>query len=204
MNISDILFTRRCPFCEGVISLSETECKSCRDGLPEPFRINIGGSVCACAFPYEGDFRAAILKYKFGGRHFIAGALSEYMCGATDKILGGREFDFVTYVPQYRPKKYKFNHSGLLARKISKRLSAPCRELLIKTVKTAKQHELSLAQRKINVKNAFSAAGDLSGKRILLVDDIETTGYTLSECIYTLKRARASDVCAVVFCASRG
>ncbi len=203
MNIADILFTRRCPFCDKIIALTESVCEDCRGKLSEPFKRSIGGSVCACAFPYDGDYRNAILKYKFGGKHFLADVLSEYMCSATDKIIGGRSFDYITYVPQYRAKKYKFNHSKLLAKKISKRLSVPCRELLIKTVKTAKQHKLNLIQRKTNVKHAFSATRDLSGKSVLLVDDITTTGYTLSECIYTLKNAGASQVCSVTFCGSR-
>ena len=130
MRLLDILFTRRCPFCEKVIALNENECGKCRLSLPKP-----GNRA----------YRTAILNYKFKNQHYLAQTLSYYMLSSL-KAIDTKALDVVTYVPAYMDKKHKFNHSRLLAECIAKRLSLPCRQLLIKTVKTEKQHNLSRNQ----------------------------------------------------------
>lgn len=205
INIGDIFFTRRCPFCDSVISITDSECKSCRDMIPKPNVRKVNGSLCACAFPYKSKYRRAVLNYKFHGKRYLAQTLALYLYKTVRHNFPDEKFDFVTYVPVYKDRRFKFNHSKRLAYYLSKYLSVPCAELLVKTVKTEKQHSLSLKLRRNNVKNTFAATCDLSGKNILIVDDIITSGYTLSECIKTLLLYNPEKLSAVTLCnASQG
>ena len=201
MRLLDILFTRRCPFCEKVIALNENECGECRLSLPKPGKRELCGTLCAYSFPYSGAYRTAILNYKFKNQHYLAQTLSYYMLSSL-KAIDTKALDVVTDVPAYMDKRHKFNHSRLLAECIAKRLSLPCRQLLLKTVKTEKQHNLSRKQRTANVKNVFKAAEKLDGSRVLLVDDIITTGCTMTECINALKFGGADRVYGVALCSS--
>ncbi len=203
MRPGDIIFTKRCPFCGEVIRLSELECPSCRDKIPESGVRKIGGYKCACAFPYTGMFREAVLNYKFYGKHSYGRAFASYMTEAVKARLDGCDFDVVTYVPVYGEKPYRFNHSRTLAKHISRLLCLPCEPLLVKIKRTQKQHSLSVADRRHNVRGAFSSP-ELSGRRVLVVDDIITTGYTLAECIRTLKHSGAQSVCCVTLCSAKG
>lgn len=199
INPADIIFTRKCPFCGEVIKLSELECPSCRNEIPESALRKIGKYKCACAFPYSGKYRKAVLEYKFHGKHSHSREFAVYMKRAVERQLADCSFDVVTYVPMFKKKLYKFNHSRTLAKRLSKLLCLPCEELLAKTKLTQKQHSLSLEDRRHNVRGAFSSV-DVKGKRVLLVDDIITTGYTFAECIRTLKIGGAESVCCVVLC----
>ncbi|MCQ4022965.1 MULTISPECIES: ComF family protein [unclassified Ruminococcus] len=196
----DIIFTRKCPFCAEVIKLNKSECASCRDGLPSSSLRKIGTYKCAYAFPYSGEYRKAVLEYKFNGKHYYCASFAEYMKSAVDAQLADCSFDVVTYVPIYGEKRYRFNHSRTLAKHLSRLLSLPCEQLLVKTKHTQKQHLLSLDDRRHNVSGVFSSV-DVSGKNILLVDDIITSGYTLAECIRTLKYGGANSVFCVTLCA---
>lgn len=203
ITLGDIIFTRKCPFCGEVIRLSELECPSCRDKIPESGVRKIGGYKCACAFPYNGIFRQAVLQYKFRGQHSYGRAFAVYMNEAVKTQLADSRFDVVTYVPVYGEKQYRFNHSRTLAENISRLLCLPCEQLLVKIKKTQKQHSLSVADRRHNVRGAFYSP-DITGRRVLLVDDIITTGYTLAECIRTLKLSGAQSVCCVTLCSAKG
>lgn len=200
INLSDIIFTKRCPFCERVIKLSENECAACREQFPQSKIRMVKGCKCINVFPYTEEYRHAVLRYKFSGQRYLARSLALYMKEAVRENLPDVQIDCVTFVPVFKDKKFKFNHSERLAKYLAKYLSLPCRELLIKTVKTAKQHELSYEMRKSNIKNAFAPTADLSGKCVLIVDDIITTGNTLSECIRVLRLSGAEKIFAVTLC----
>lgn len=92
-----------------------------------------------------------------------------------------------------------FNQAVLLGSKISSHLSIPMRsDILLRTKATEPQVELSAAERKLNVKDAFSvkSSEQLIGKRILLIDDVITTGSTMNECAKELKKAGAEMIIA--------
>lgn len=199
-SIADIIFTRRCPFCEEIIELKENECSSCKRNFPNPRMKKAAGTICAYPLPYKGIYREAILRYKFERQHYLAPQLAFYMAETVRNCFDGERFDLISYVPVYKDRPFKFNHSKLLAEKLSKALSLPCEETLIKKFKTQKQHDISYEMRKSNVKNAFAPRDDYSGRVILLVDDIITTGNTMSECIKALRQGRAENVFAIALC----
>lgn len=199
-SIADIILTRRCPFCGEVTELDKNECDSCRSALPKSRIKAVNEALCAYPLPYQGVYREAVLRYKFRRQRYLAARLAVYMAEAVGSCFGGERFDLICYVPAYRDRAFKFNHSRLLAEKLSKILSLPCKEALVKRVKTQKQHNLSYELRKSNVKNAFAPNGDYTGASILLVDDIITTGNTMAECIRALRLGGVDRVCGIALC----
>ena len=199
------MFPNRCPFCDSVIRREENICSACRKLLPKvPIRrFAIGGSPCVAALPYLDQYAAAVKRFKFRKRAFYAPALAEVMTEAVRAEYDLREFDCVTCVPMH-PKdmrRRRFNHSELLARECAAVTGLPYFDLLEKCRRNKPQHRMRLANRAANVKNVFcSADKSLSKKlRVLLIDDIITSGNTLGECVRILEKAGYCGVrCAVV------
>ena len=113
--------------------------------------------------------------------------------------------DTVTYVPmtERAQKKRGYNQSRLLALEISKRLLVPFDTLLVKQCDTKRQHDLTAEERTTNLVGAFGVAdgADITGKTVILCDDIKTTGSTLAECVKVLKSCGAKEVyclCAAI------
>ncbi len=110
--------------------------------------------------------------------------------------------DLVMPVPMHSTRKRSrgFNQSELLAAPIAARLSVRLEKAMMKKTRhTTPQSALSHAERIENAKGAYQVAADLAGKSILLVDDVVTTGATLSECALALRRAGAKHVYALAF-----
>lgn len=219
-----LLFPPRCPVCGQVLLLKEWEeglCSACRKDVPyfPPGKCprcgeasETGGFCRDClrtfafesafaAFPYE-TVREAIhlLKYQ-GGKAFgkgLGALMAEYLLRTSASAV---QMDVIVPVPLH-PKKEKrrgFNQTVLLCRAISEKTGLPVLEQGLRRKKdTAPQSLLSVEERKENLRDVFEAAMDMEGKRILLVDDIFTTGTTCSECARALYRAGAAEVC--VFC----
>ena len=138
----------------------------------------------------------------------LAAVMSQSAMAENLKLLGammsdtflscGMEGEIIVPVPMTEKdeKKRGFNQSELLARDIGERLNIPVLPALSKTKDTAPQKELSGRARRENVKGCFSAAYAeyLAGRRILLVDDVFTTGATANECARTLLSAGAASV----------
>ncbi len=107
-------------------------------------------------------------------------------------------------VPLSRKKQFKrgYNQSELIAKIIAKKSKIPYRKnILIKQKHNITQSNLNRKQRFENVKNVFKVTNDLKNKKILLIDDIYTTGATVNECARVLKKAGASEV--VVYTVAR-
>jgi ComF family protein len=93
-----------------------------------------------------------------------------------------------------------FNQAELLARQVSRLTGIPLDRRLLRTRPTPPQAGLTAAERRTNVRGAFAAAGDkaaIRGKKLIVVDDVMTTGATLEACARALKRAGAADVAAL-------
>ena len=107
------------------------------------------------------------------------------------------ELDGVVPVPLSikRLRERGFNQSLLIARVISKEIKAPLlMDTLLKKKDTLPQTGLSARERMLNLKNAFDIRGDIRGLRLLLVDDVMTTGATVKECSKELMKAGAKEV----------
>jgi len=148
-------------------------------------------------FSFEGPLREAVHAFKFGGRIDVGRAL---MHMGQKKIESFSDaFDLVIPVPvtSARLKKRGFNQSFIIAGEISRITGAPVDYgTLIKVKETEDQYKLSKAERKRNIRGAFALvdARPLAGKRLLLVDDLYTTGNTAREACRILSRTKAKEV----------
>lgn len=152
-------------------------------------------------FYYSGIIKKKIKEFKFENGVYLKKPFGKLMFENLDKTLL-KKMDYIAYVPSSK-KKLKlrgYNHSKLLAEEISKYSKIPLFDDLHKVKNTKSQHFLSLEERSMNLKNSFSVEGDLTGKNILLVDDIHTSGATIDECYKELRKANCNFVWVVCLC----
>ena len=158
------------------------------------------------AFVFEGPMRTAIHDFKyrrfFDDARRLAPLLAREIRG--DPTFQKQRFDFLVPVPLHRQRERArgFNQSVLLARALSEQCEIPALEALIRTQKTAPQVGLNAQQRRQNVRGAITvspqtAPETLRGARVLLVDDVFTTGATMDECAKILRRAQVAEVFAL-------
>jgi ComF family protein len=150
------------------------------------------------AFAYEDTVREIIHEVKYRYNKRMARGLGELAAGTLADIARG--CDLIVPVPLHRSKLRKrgFNQSRVIALALSGRSGVPCAEPLVRLRRTRPQSELSPRGRILNVEGAFAArrGADVAGKKILLVDDIYTTGATYNACAEVLARLGASVGCA--------
>ncbi len=205
-----LLFPPRCLLCGKVISGEALFCEACgKKARKEPFSrvYSIPGSGAKgfsviAPLRYADGYRKTIYRMKFRGQKSIAGPVGRLMAAAAAQY-GVEGFHCAAWVPMTAEKQRKrgYNQSELLAVSMAKELGIPAVPLLEKTGETQIQHSLSKQQRAKNVKNRYKAAekfsGEISGKNVLLVDDIVTTGATMKECAGVLYRAGAKTVLGI-------
>jgi ComF family protein len=161
--------------------------------------------VAFYALPFNGPARALVHALKYGRRVSAARALVDLAGPALESLpLAG--LDVVVPVPLHptRRRERGFNQAALLAAALSERTGAPMVRGLRRVRPTVDQVRLPRGGRLTNVRGAFAGArGGVEGARVLLVDDVVTTGATLGEGVAELRRAgAASVVCLAV--AGRG
>ena len=199
------LFPARCLMCDTVIPAGELFCRDCVVRVPEkPFSRKFAltgagaeGFRVLSPLSYEGGTKKSIHRLKFYGRKGLAKPMGKLMAETARDT--GVSFDAVTWVPMTGKKRKQrgYDQSELLAKAAAKELGLPCLPLLKKVRENQTQHELSGKQRWLNVKNAYRAGQGAQGKVLLLIDDIVTTGATVSECAKTLYAAGAKTVTGV-------
>jgi ComF family protein len=146
-----------------------------------------------CYGAYEGTLRQLIHLFKYSGMRALARPLGDVLAGALPR---DRQFDAVTAVPLHWRRRWQrgFNQSELLGKAIARRRGIPLIHVLRRGAATRAQAGLSNSQRRENVAGAFRARHRVAGLRILLVDDVMTTGATVSACARALKKAGARSV----------
>lgn len=196
-----------CAFCEPRIKRNpKPYCASC--GRPahsagerceECLRLGTAFDMARSACIYEGVLKDLIHLFKYKGRVALSGILCGLMTRFIEEnpeFVGG--VDIITFVPLYNGWLHRrdYNHSGVLARSLSKSTSIPAAQLLDKKLRTRSQNELSREERLTNLVGAFGMNGAAApdGAVILLVDDVMTTGATLNECARVLKSGGAKEV----------
>lgn len=148
---------------------------------------------------YEDIVREKILDYKFKEKTYMYKTLEKIILN-NKKIYGFlKKYDIIIPVPMYKTKKWErgYNQTELIAKELAKDLNITYNsQILKKTKNTKKQSTLTKTERKQNIKNAFNITNinDLENKKVLLFDDIITTGSTLNECSKMLKKAGAQEV----------
>jgi competence protein ComFC len=176
----------RTPFANSFPLDSEGRCMLCRSG-----RRGFDSAYCYGA--YEGTLRELIHLFKYNGMRRLAAPLGKLMAAA---LPLDQQFDAVAPVPLHWLKWWQrgFNQSELLARAIARRRGIPLVKPLRRNLATRAQAGLSNAQRRENVAGAFRPRRRVNGLRILLVDDVMTTGATAAACARALKKAGAQSV----------
>lgn len=217
-----LVYPRRCPFCDRVLGWMPA-CPDCagelarlrRDvpRLPATEHVLRNLTGAAAVWRYDGCVRQAILRFKNGGRACYGEELGAEMarsifgCNYVWQhgiiIFNGApplaRFDLVIPVPS-SGRGRGYNPPERLARPIARALNLPLDAQALRKVRTTSpQKGLSASQRLQNLTGAFrvETPGDVEGRRILLVDDVITTGATVSCCAAALMKAGALEVFAV-------
>jgi len=148
---------------------------------------------------FEGPLRQAIHHLKYNGRACLAEPLGSLIVERWEKAA--LPADLIVPVPLHpaRLRERGYNQSTLLAHQLAQACGLPVVEDALRRVKaTLPQITLNAEQRKVNVQDAFEAQADLvQGRRVLLIDDVCTTGATLAACSHALKQAGATSVWAL-------
>ncbi len=153
--------------------------------------------ICEYALDYRDEVRQALLRFKFSGMAQYARGLAHFMLPAVDTHM---HIDYISWAPisPIRHMRRTYDQSKLLAAELARGCGIPLLRTLHKWKHNRPQSKLSGHQRTLNVQGAYRAShcAQIKGARILLVDDIATTGSTLCECAKTLYKAGA----AYVYC----
>ena len=206
-RILDLLFPPKCPFCGKVLDHAGI-CPACETSLPwtddlHTIREGPGGLRCAAPLWYEDQVREGILRFKFQGAAGAAVPLGELIARCAAEQFSGA-FDTVTWVPvsKKRLRERGYDQVKLLAESACRLWDTEPVQLLRKITDNPAQSGIyDAAARRANVLGVYEAARpeQIRGHRVLLIDDICTTGATLTECVRVLRDAGAEDVvCAAV------
>lgn len=211
-HILDVLFPPKCVFCRRILQKGEDGvCARCMQGVrPLPGGGALTGdffSLCVAALPYKGKVREAILRFKFKEDLSHVSLFGRYIADCVRENLSGR-YDLISWVPlsRQRLKKRGFDQAMLLAMAAALELSDVAAETLLKPVDAPAQSgiEGGAEKRRANISGAYEVADPelVRGRRVLLIDDIVTTGSTLSECARMLLMAGAESVCCAALAKS--
>lgn len=201
-----------CPDCRGRLPhISSPLCTLCGipfNGIGEDHHCGVCSiqpphfDSARAHFLYDGHVRDLIHTFKYNRRTYLRKALALLTLDGIGELLTDKQLDLIVPVPLHRSRLRQrgFNQAVLLGRVLAHNLTLPMApDALVRIRATEPQIELSAAARRENVKGAFAINRPdcVVGKRILLLDDVMTTGSTMNECAKELKKAGAAEVMAV-------
>ncbi len=206
-RLLDLLFPPRCTFCRSFLKNGERcVCEECVKTLPY---VENGGrkgeffSLCVSPLYYKDKVRAAILRFKFKKATNYTTCFGKILADCISGKLNGK-YDYITWVPlsSKRLKKRGYDQAALLAMATALELDDVAIEILRKPIDVPAQSGMGAPEkRKANVSGVYEVIEPeiVMGNRILVIDDIITTGATLSECARVLLTAGAKEVvCAAL------
>ena len=210
--VLELLFPRKCVLCRRVLEKEETDlCRACRIEAMEcpllPGSLSFLDSWVAVWY-YEDKVRESILRYKFSGARYYASAYARALAQKLSREFP-EGFDLLTWVPTGTLRKLGrgYDQVALLAEAVGKELGMKPVRLLKKIRNNPPQSGITgAAQRRANVLGAYRVLEPetVANKKILLLDDVITTGATAGECARVLLTAGAEEVhCGVVAAARR-
>ncbi len=221
-SVIDILLPPRCISCGAAVTEAATLCAECWRGLTFlgapccaccglPFEFDLGESAlcgdCVRRLPtfdraraalrYDDSSRKLILGFKHGDRLHPAPAFGQWLKRAGAELIG--DADFTVPVPLHWTRLFarRYNQAAILAQALRAAGGPPVMpDALIRTRRTPPQGKGNREARRRNVAAAFAVkpGRDVKGKRIVLIDDVFTTGATAAECARVLKRRGAARV----------
>ncbi|MCL2377244.1 MAG: ComF family protein [Defluviitaleaceae bacterium] len=195
------IFPNKCLFCQRVLEdIAEIVCVKCC-GLLGNSPTHMPNTYIACDYANEA-VRNVIHRFKYGGKRMLTRPMAE----AIFQHFGKIDADCMVCVPLHekRAKERGYNQAALLATELSRLMGIAACDGMLRTRETAKQFDLNPEERAANVSGAFALKDGFcaAGKRVLLVDDVFTTGATSDECAKVLMEAGAESVEIVVFAMS--
>lgn len=194
------------PICEGCGKYLEQGEQYCNDCRTEPPLFKIARAVG----PYEDErFRKAVKVFKFLCRKYMGIKMGKMMAEVVKKEPRYWPIDLLVPVPASPGslKQRGFNQAEVLARQIGKVIRVPMNPgLLCRVKETPSQRELTKIEREQNLLCAFKVTdpAKITGKNILLVDDVYTTGSTIKECTRTLLEGGAESVAVITWAIGKG
>ncbi len=208
----DLLYPRKCPFCGRVLERGETGwCARCPEELPwtEPGDGKTVEGCDACLSPlwYRDGVRKGVRRYKFGGGKSHAALFGQLMAQCLQDRGTGR-VDLITWAPLHPQRKRErgYDQAELLARRVGELSGLLVAGTLEKARATAVQSQAGEdGARRDNVRGAYRVlpGAELAGKRVVLVDDVATSGATLAECAAALRGAGAASVTGLTLARAR-
>lgn len=219
----------RCLSCDDMVANQGGLCSSCWAELPlidgpvcqrtgSPLAFDLGEAITSAeaiadpplyrkmrvASRYDGTAQKLVLSLKFHDRLDLAKPLAGFMTRAGSALL--EEADVLVPVPLHRSRfiSRRFNQAALLSRQISNLTGVPCALQAIERIRSTKQQtSLQRNERRRNVEGAFKVPAEqainVHGKRVVLIDDVVTTGATVSACVRALLRENAAHVDVIAF-----
>ena len=145
-------------------------------------------------FPYRSGVKTLIRRFKFGGGKYLADYLANKLAEKLEDIE--EKIDYITFVPMTKSDERArgYNQSKVLAEKLSDLSGIEVIDVAQKVKRTKQQVGLGFKDRQNNLKGCFKATARIDGKTVLVIDDVMTTGATLSELAKVLKKAGAGEV----------
>ena len=227
-HVLGMLYPRRCPICGKILEEKKhSVCKSCRPKvqlIKSPFCLKCGKPLAnpekeycgdceryshfftegRAAFPYTGSIKKSLLNMKLHNRRTYSNFFAGAMAAKFQRYEKEWNIDLICPIPLYKKKRrYRgFNQAELLAFPIGKMFQIPVvPDLLVKVQETSDQKELNRKSRQKNLKKAFKIGPyDVKLRRILLVDDVYTTGSTMDAAAAVLKEAGAAEIFFLTAC----
>ena len=152
----------------------------------------------AALYEAEGTIRQAILLFKYGGRPSLGRHLGRRMVEAAERLLDPRDYDRLIPVPLHprRERERGFNQAAILAKELGTGWGVPTAHRVLRRFRPTEAQSGGRRKREENVKGAFRVvrADRVEGRRLLIIDDVFTTGATVNECAKALLAAGAADV----------
>ncbi|MDD5492540.1 MAG: ComF family protein [bacterium] len=203
---------RICPGChKKILEIGDYYCRKCGKAIQidTSFCVDCSGqdllyydSIRAAGI-YQGVLREAIQAFKYNSRSCLGRELGEFMLNSYRKHFSLTTIDTLIPVPLHKKQfaKRQYNQSAVLAGNLSKAIGIPVSpQALSRTRETRPQYTLNKQERAKNIKNAFRVkeGTQLPGAKVLVIDDICTTGSTINECARVLKQAGVMEVHGLV------
>lgn len=225
-KILNILYPKRCPVCHQILPAKGIlVCPSCQKILHpivEDYCLRCGKPVKSAeefcdecrgkhrefdrgrgVFLYNNKMRQSLLRYKYYGYREYGEYYADCICRYAGREIQTWKPDLILPVPMH-PRKQRirgFNQAADLAEKVGKIMGIPISDQIVcKTKVTPSQKKLSAAERKLNLRTAFQVTERLDGLRILVIDDVYTTGSTIEAMAHILRSAGADKVFFVTLC----
>lgn len=200
-GLLDLLFPPKCVFCRKVLPYGQHgSCEKCKEELPHSEAPKRGNYFLKCVAPlrYEGAVRDAFIRFKFKDQSSYATEFARIMAVSIREELTG-QYDLITWIPvsEKRRKQRGYDQAMLLAMAVALELQDVAVETLRKEKDNPAQSSLNGSEERLkNVKNAYAVTAPelVEGKRVLLIDDILTTGATMDEAAKMLLKNGAQAV----------